>query len=265
MPTCSNSSMTRRRAALAFMPSCRRSVSASWKPIVKDGLSEVVGSWKIIATSLPVSARRSRSDRLNRSRPSNDSLSAVTRPGNGTRPIRASIPTLLPEPDSPTIPSTSPLSSARLTPSTARNSPLREGNDTERFLISRSGMEGSLVIAHDLIRKPVSTFRDHALALQLGIERVAQPVAEKVERQHRHQDRNARQRHHPPGAQHEFARIRQHGPPFGQRRLCAEPEKSERRRIEYRGGNPKRRLHDQWRGAIRQHLLEHQAQPARAR
>jgi hypothetical protein len=30
---------------------CRRSVSASWKPMVKHGLRLVVGSWKIIATS----------------------------------------------------------------------------------------------------------------------------------------------------------------------------------------------------------------------
>ena len=54
--------MARRRAALRSMPSCRRSVSVSWKPIVKQGLRLVVGSWKIIATSLPVSLRRSRSD-----------------------------------------------------------------------------------------------------------------------------------------------------------------------------------------------------------
>ena len=34
-------------------------VSISWKPTVKHGLRLVVGSWKIIATSLPTSLRRS--------------------------------------------------------------------------------------------------------------------------------------------------------------------------------------------------------------
>ena len=57
------------------------SVSVSWKPMVKQGLRLVVGSWKIIATSLPVSLRRSRSEIVSRSCPLNDSLSAVTRPG----------------------------------------------------------------------------------------------------------------------------------------------------------------------------------------
>ena len=47
--------MARRRAALPSIPSCSRSVSVSWKPIVKHGFRLVVGSWKIMATSLPVS------------------------------------------------------------------------------------------------------------------------------------------------------------------------------------------------------------------
>ena len=71
-------------------------------------------------------------------------------------------------------------------------------------------------------------------------------------------------RHDPPGPQHEFARVGQHGSPFRQRRLRAEAEKAERRRVEDRGRNAERRLHDQWRRAIRQHLLEHQPEPAGA-
>ena len=34
-------------------PSCRRSASAICSPTVKTGLSEVIGSWKIIEISLP--------------------------------------------------------------------------------------------------------------------------------------------------------------------------------------------------------------------
>src|SRR4051794_20728901 len=121
------------------------------------------------------------------------------------------MPTLLPEPDSPTIPSTSPFSSVMLTPSTARTIPLWDGNATDRFSISRSGIRSIFQL-------------DHALSLQLGIERVAQSVAEQVERQHGHKDGEARKRHDPPGPQHEFARVGQHRPPFGQRRLRTETE-----------------------------------------
>ena len=42
------------------VPRWKRSVSSSWKPMVKQGLSEATGSWKIIAMSLPTILRRSR-------------------------------------------------------------------------------------------------------------------------------------------------------------------------------------------------------------
>src|ERR1700745_3102517 len=127
--------------------------------------------------------------------------------------------TLLPDPDSPTIPSTSPFSSVMSTPSTARTIPPCDGNATDRFSISRSG-----------IRSPFNS--DHALSLELGIERVTQSVAEKVEGQHGYEDRQARKRDDPPSPQHKFARIRQHGPPFGQGRLRTETEKAERGRVQ---------------------------------
>ncbi len=73
--------MARRRAALLSMFSWTRSVSMIWKPIVKDGLRLVAGSWKIIAMSLPVSARRSACETARKSLPSNDSRRALTCPG----------------------------------------------------------------------------------------------------------------------------------------------------------------------------------------
>ena len=42
-------------ARLTF--SCSSSASAIWLPMVSTGLSEVIGSWKIIAMSLPRTAR----------------------------------------------------------------------------------------------------------------------------------------------------------------------------------------------------------------
>jgi hypothetical protein len=83
--------------------------SESWLPIVNTGLSDVIGSWKIIATSLPRKSRISFFFSLSRSRPLNIAVPLTIRPGGcGIRPSRASVDTLLPEPDSPTIPSVSP-------------------------------------------------------------------------------------------------------------------------------------------------------------
>src|SRR5580704_13894535 len=47
---------------------------------------------------------------------------------------------LLPAPDSPTMPTTSPSETVRLTRSTARPTPIAEGNSTDRFSISRRAM-----------------------------------------------------------------------------------------------------------------------------
>src|SRR3954470_16769926 len=54
------------------------------------------------------------------------------------RPRMVIAVTLLPEPDSPTIPSTSPRSSVKLTPSTACTVPSSVANRTFRSLTSRS-------------------------------------------------------------------------------------------------------------------------------
>ena len=68
--------------------------------------------------------------------------------------------------------------------------------------------------------------------LQLGVERVAQAVAHEVEGEHGDQDGEAREGHHPPGAQDELARVGQHGAPFGRRRLGAEAEEAQGRGVE---------------------------------
>jgi hypothetical protein len=47
----------RARARGPVQPSCSRSDSAIWSPMVSTGFSEVIGSWKIIAISLPRMAR----------------------------------------------------------------------------------------------------------------------------------------------------------------------------------------------------------------
>ena len=60
-------------------------------------------------------------------------LSAVIFAVQGRRPMTASIETDFPEPDSPTIASTSPASTESDTPSTALNQPEAVSNSTVRF------------------------------------------------------------------------------------------------------------------------------------
>ena len=59
---------------------------------------------------------------------------------------------------------------------------------------------------------------------QLGVERVAQPVAEQVEGEHGDEDHQPGKGHYPPRAQHELARVGEHRAPFGCRRLRAQAE-----------------------------------------
>ncbi len=55
--------------------------------MVKHGFRLVVGSWKIIAMSLPTRRRRSRSEMPSRSLPAKRKVLARTRPGKAISPI----------------------------------------------------------------------------------------------------------------------------------------------------------------------------------
>ena len=84
-----------------------RSISAIWNPIVYTGLSAVIGSWKIIETSRP---RIWRSERW--SMPTISWPSSLIEPRTlaffGSSPISDIAVVDLPDPDSPTMASTSP-------------------------------------------------------------------------------------------------------------------------------------------------------------
>src|ERR1700753_253343 len=151
--------------------------------------------------SLPMTLRRSFAEAFSRSRPLKVTSSAVTLPGASIRPISAIIVTLLPEPDSPTTPTTSPGATSRLMRSTA-GSPLKF---TARLRMVNSGV----MSGHPF---------------QFGIECVAQPVAEQIDREHRDQDGQTRHGDDPPGAVDVIARRGQHRAPLRRRRLHAEAE-----------------------------------------
>ena len=101
-----------------------RTDSAIWSPTVSTGLRLVIGSWKIMASRLPRSLRISPSSSRTRSRFSNVTLPFTVRASRGgkSRMIESAV-TLLPQPDSPTMPSVSPGNTSNETPSTARVTP----------------------------------------------------------------------------------------------------------------------------------------------
>ena len=126
MPTRLNISRARSLAAAALTCRCSLTASTIWLPIVNTGLSDVIGSWKIIEISLPRSSRRSSSPSSTRSRPPKRiRLPGSILPGGSMSRMIESAVTLFPEPDSPTTPSVRPALTSRSTPSTARTSPER--------------------------------------------------------------------------------------------------------------------------------------------
>ena len=70
MPTSVSSSIARARAVASSMPRWMVSGSMICSPILSTGLSEVIGSWKIMAISRPRMRRISSSESFSSSRPS---------------------------------------------------------------------------------------------------------------------------------------------------------------------------------------------------
>ena len=132
--------MARSRAACLLTFSCSRICSSICQPTLYTGLSEVIGSWKIMPMPAPrieriwSCGRLIRFVPLYRTSPSNWAFGSVI------SRITVIMVTLLPEPDSPTMPSVSPSYSVADTPSTARTTPSSVRNDTFRLRISSSGL-----------------------------------------------------------------------------------------------------------------------------
>ena len=135
MPTCSRMSSTflARSAAVPRFQMLSGSMTI-WRTL-RRGLSDEIGSWKIICIRVRASRIGSPAIAVS-SLPSN-----ITEPEVGRGSCMAARPVvLLPQPDSPTRPSVSPFSTSRLMPLTALTlSPVRPtGNSTTRFSIRSS-------------------------------------------------------------------------------------------------------------------------------
>ena len=112
--------MARLHAERRPTPSCTRRGSETWSPIVNSGFSDAIGSCRIIAMRLPRTRRISASDFVSRSSPSKRIWPATILAAGGSRRRMVSASVLLPEPDSPTMPSVLPGARVSETSSTAR-------------------------------------------------------------------------------------------------------------------------------------------------
>src|SRR5437588_7828408 len=109
----------------------------------------------------------------------------------GSSPSTAIDVTLFPEPDSPTMPSTSFSNTSKETPSTALTRPSSVGNCTRR---SRTDTTGSPAADGDdasFCRSTKGSTGGRSSVGGLWVKSVSQTVAEEVHGQHRHQEEQA--------------------------------------------------------------------------
>src|SRR5436190_8957126 len=241
MPTWSISSAARDVAACLPRPRCVSRLSRIWRPIVSTGFRLVIGSWKIIAISLPRIWRSAESERPIRSRPSKSARPRVTLPLRARIPSSASEVTLFPQPDSPTSPSVSPGSIEKETPLTAWTGPRDVRKRTCRSSTASSAS---------------------ATVPQLRVERLAQAVADQVEAEHRDHDRDSREDREERRTLEIAVDLGQHRPPLRRARvLRAEPEEAETGDVDDRGRQRERALHDHRRDRVREDVREEDPAP----
>ena len=124
MPTSSSSAAVRCLAASSWRCPASVSPSAICEPIVRRGLSDANGFWKTICTR---ACSRLPALRVQRRRAA---PSSRTCPARGfTRPTAAFASELLPQPDSPTRPTTCPRSTRDARARRRRARPARRGRD----------------------------------------------------------------------------------------------------------------------------------------
>ena len=107
IPTLLKRSTARSRASFFGRCICVLILSVIWFPTVKTGFKDVRGSWKIMVISFPLIWSSSFSARARRFLPSNRTEPSVTAPPFPNKPIIDSDVTLFPQPDSPTMHTTS--------------------------------------------------------------------------------------------------------------------------------------------------------------
>src|SRR5881394_1174769 len=144
MRTCCSIRNVSAFAAATSFPWCRRIDSPIWSPTVNTGLSDVIGSWKIIAISAPRIARivapfaRAKSVRVPSRRANSRLPPRIRPPPCSTRRITDSAVTDFPEPDSPTTATVSPRPTVNDTLRTASTVRSLDTNETDRPATTRA-------------------------------------------------------------------------------------------------------------------------------
>ena len=156
--------------ALAGLARARSSDAAGrpraiWLPIVKTGLSEVIGSWKIIAILRAANRAHLGLGQLRQvACPRRESRRRQFAPLSGSRRMIDSTEAVLPEPDSPTIPISLPGSTEKLTPSTARTSPSSVKNEVREGLYFEQGRHWGVRVSSPMHRGPDGSARGWVVA-----------------------------------------------------------------------------------------------------
>src|SRR5581483_8576296 len=226
-----------------------------------------------MATSSPRNSRSSFGAIFRRSLPLNVAVPLAIRPGGcGMSPSSAIVLTLLPEPDSPTIPSVSPGKTSYEMPSTAWTMPSSVRNSTARSRIDRSG--SAAIYALTLRSAPESAAHFPGAPRNISctsgtnspllrVERVAQPVADEVDADHDDHEHEAGQHGQPPFLRELLAA----GDELAERRRRvgdAEAEEREERLEDDRVRDGERPVHHDRAKGVREHVAEHDAHVPRA-
>src|SRR5215468_3997849 len=261
---------TRRSISTAFSQAadfdrswCSSIVSLICAPMLSTGLSDVIGSWKIIEMSLPRTARICASSSLMRSRPSSSIAPETIRPGgSGMSRITESAVMLLPQPDSPTIASVSRGRSVNERSSTALMMPSRVKKYVRSPATSRTGRparsSGRLAIAASELDRFISTALPR-------IENVAQRIAQKVRAEYRETDGDAGKDNEPRRRADIFSRrLRQHAAPGRIGLRHAKAKERQRSLGEYGRAELRGCKHDQRRKGIGQDMAHRDARLAHA-
>src|SRR6266571_7572402 len=135
MPTRPSSSTARSSACFLLTDlSCARIISVICQPTLYSGCRLVSGSWKMTEICAPRIRLSWSGRRLSRSVPSKTAFPSTHPPG--ISPSRVCVSTVLPLPDSPTMPSVRPFSTLNDTPRTACTRPSAVGKLTRRSVTS---------------------------------------------------------------------------------------------------------------------------------
>src|SRR6266849_2592176 len=221
---------------------CAAIASSTWNPTLSTGLSEVIGSWKIIAASEPLNSLISSSVIWITSLSPKRMRPLVIFPGSGTSRRIESAVMVLPDPDSPTMPTLSPFSISKLIPSTAVTVDDEPKNWTRRSWTRSSG--ASFLVPHP------------------GVEGVAQAVAQPVERHKRDRERDRRRQHNVRREVHTVIAVGCHGAPRGRRRGKAQAQEAQERLEKHSGGDGESRLDDDRSECVREDVADHDAKIA---